>query len=203
MAHIGYNRNTENVMVNTIALLSLFILALLVCLLLVRCIAGIYKAISDQINGYRSQSWPSTTGTIIFADVKRVSDGEGNDLYKPDVRYRYQVNDKQYHSRRITFKLQNPLENMFGRDQRRAAEIVRQYAIGREVTVYYQPNRPKRATLEPGHSSISLMLLQVGFLAGIVFLILLVFAWPASPIASLFYELMEYLGTLIGFEIVA
>jgi hypothetical protein len=32
---------------------------------------------------------------------------------------------------KITFKLQNPLENMFGRDQRKAEEIVRKYAIGR------------------------------------------------------------------------
>lgn len=188
-------------MANTIALLCLFILALLVCMLLVKCIAGIFKAVSDQINGYRSQAWPDTTGKIIFANVKRVSDGEGNDLYKPEVRYRYQVNDKQYQGNRITFKLQNPVENMFGRDQRRAAEIVQQYAIGREVTVYYQPNRPKRATLEPGHSSISLMLLQVGFLAVIVFLILLVFVWPGSPIASFFYEFIEYLGTLVGLNL--
>jgi hypothetical protein len=188
-------------MANTIVLICLVILALLVCMLLFKCIAGIFKAISDQINGYRSQAWPGTTGQIIFADVKHVSDGEGNDLYRPEVRYRYQVNGKQYHNRRITFKLQNPLENMFGRDRRRAAEIVKQYAIGREVTVYYQPNRPKRATLEPGHSSISLLLLQVGFLAGIVFLILLVFAWPGSPIASFFYEFIDYLGTLVGLNL--
>ena len=186
-------------MVNTIGLLMVIILALLVCMLLGHCIAGIYKAISDQINGYRSQAWPDTTGKIIFADVKRVSDGEGGDLYKPDVRYRYQVKGKPYQGRRITFKLQNPLENMFGRDQRRSAEIVKKYAIGREVVVYYQPNRPKRATLEPGQSSSALLLLQVGFLAGIVFLILLVFAWPASPISTFLYEFLEYLGALIGF----
>ena len=181
----------------TFILISIIILALLVCLLFVYCLIGIYKALSDQINGYNSEFWPSTTGKIISAEVKRVSNPEGEDLYKPAVHYKYQVNNKSYQGSRITFKLENPLDHIRGRN-RPAQEVVRQYAIGREVTVYYQPNRPKKATLEPGSRSLFLMLLRVIVLGGLAYLIWLAFASPISPIASFYYELIEYLVAQFG-----
>ena len=185
-------------MIETVGILLILILVILVGLLFVSCIAGIFKAISDQINGYRSEFWPSTTGKVISAEVKRTSDGEGGDLYKPKVRYRYQVDDKPYQSSRITFKLPNPLDNMFGGDQRLAEEAVRRYAIGREVTVYYQPNRPKKAALEPGSSSLFLMLFRVIILAGLAYLIWLAFASSNSPIAPFLYEMADYLVAQFG-----
>jgi hypothetical protein len=94
----------------------------------------------------QSESWPFTEGEIISSHVKSRHGSDGGTSYSAAVRYEYEVDGATYVSRTISFgsKL------YFGRSS--AQDVVAMYPAGEKVTVYYNPNHPKIATLEPGIS---------------------------------------------------
>lgn len=96
--------------------------------------------------GKQSESWPFTEGEVVSSHVKSRHDSDGDISYSAAVRYEYVVDNTTYVSRTISFgrKL------YFGRSS--AEEVVATYPVGEKVTVYYDPDNPKIATLEPGIS---------------------------------------------------
>jgi hypothetical protein len=117
--------------------------------------------------GKQSETWPFTEGEVVSSHVKSRHDSDGDTSYSAAVRYEYEVNGTTYVSRTISFgsKL------YFGRFS--AEEVVATYPVGEKVTVYYDPNHPKIATLEPGISGGSFVVLglsAVFLVAGLWFL---------------------------------
>ncbi|HEX5756924.1 MAG TPA: DUF3592 domain-containing protein [Arenimonas sp.] len=93
-----------------------------------------------------SQSWRSTEGEIIEADVrKQASGGPGNvtRTWGAVVRYRYQVGGRSYVGKRL--KLGGELDT--GSRERAEARLL-PYPPGARVDVYYNPTKPADACLE-------------------------------------------------------
>jgi hypothetical protein len=114
----------------------------------------------------QSESWPYTEGEIISSHVRSKYNTGGRTSYSAAVRYEYEVDGTTYVSCTISFgsKL------YFGRFS--AQEVVATYPVGEKTTVYYNPNNPRIATLEPGISMGSFIVLglsAVFFIVGLSF----------------------------------
>ena len=100
--------------------------------------------LSDLPTMIQSQSWPSTTGTVISRRyVGQQFEEYDGDLYrKVDgyIHYQYAVNDESYTSTAV-----NSIDTLYY-----PSSTIDQYPKGKEVEVYFNPQRPSQAVLEPG-----------------------------------------------------
>ena len=87
-------------------------------------------------------SWPTAPGTITHSEVKAETDSEGTS-YKPDVRYRFVVNNVEYSGEGI--RLFPAAMGMA-----HAEAMVRRYPVGKQVPVRYRPQSPDWSLLEAG-----------------------------------------------------
>jgi hypothetical protein len=115
-----------------------------------------------------SADWPAAPGVITDSSLEFNQDEDG-DSYTPHVAYTYQVNGVSYESYTIKFG-----ENTYS-SERTAQEIIGQYPVGQEVTVFYDPTDPDSAILEPGVSGGSYIVLSVGLLFLAISLFVLLF----------------------------
>jgi hypothetical protein len=146
---------------------------------------GIFLAIGGGIsfwgwnilqNAKASSSWPTAQGNVISSDVSYSSNADGGESYSPEVIYQYTVNDQHYESHTIKFG-----ENSYS-SRRKAEGIASSYPVGKEVTVYYDPQNPERSVLEPGVSGGSYIVLGIGVLFGLIGLV-------AVPLVVIFRQL--------------
>jgi hypothetical protein len=105
-----------------------------------------------------SVSWPTAEGVVSSSEVDHSTDAEGGDSYSPEVTYQYQVDGQNLANNQIKFG-----ENSYS-SRRKAEEIAAAYPVGKQVTVYYEPERPDNAVLEPGVSAGSYIVLGIGVL---------------------------------------
>jgi hypothetical protein len=105
-----------------------------------------------------SESWPTAAGLISSSSVDHSTDAEGGDSYSPEITYQYQVDGQNLANNQIKFG-----ENSYG-SRRKAEEIAANYSIGKQVTVYYEPERPTNAVLEPGVTAGRYLVLGIGLL---------------------------------------
>jgi hypothetical protein len=98
--------------------------------------------------GAATRGWPAAAGRITHSGVGRelTTDGEGgsHELFDAEVRYMYEVDGatlrgEMIHANREPFA-----------SRRRAEGLARRYPEGAEVRVFYDPDDPSRAVLEPG-----------------------------------------------------
>jgi hypothetical protein len=103
--------------------------------------------------GHVSKGWPQTEGSVVESEVtkERVERSRGDSgrpryetRYRPRVRYHYTVERQTYSSERIGFGS----ESM--RDRKVADAIAQKYPAGSQPVVYYSPDDPTTAVLEPG-----------------------------------------------------
>ena len=78
-------------------------------------------------------------------DVTRL---QNEDLYTPRLTYRYRVGSRDYEGTRIDLNRQRSFYR-----QSSANAVLEPYNPEREVTVYYNPDRPADALLRPGVST--------------------------------------------------
>jgi hypothetical protein len=90
-----------------------------------------------------TQSWPSTTGTVLASSIQIQRTGRSRSEI-PAVVYQYQVNGQSYQSHTIRAGEQYFNVRMAGQAQ----ATVARYLIGTTVTVYYNPENPGQAALE-------------------------------------------------------
>lgn len=112
----------------------------------------------------KSQSWPSTPGTVTRSELgtSRGTSGPGrtpNRTFSARIEYRYMVGPKVY--RNNTICIGGELNTSF---RSRAESRLRQYPEGAEVPVFYDPANPARSCLER-RGEIALF----GYLIGSVF----------------------------------
>ncbi|MBI3151553.1 MAG: DUF3592 domain-containing protein [Chloroflexi bacterium] len=104
----------------------------------------LYKR-NQQSMAYRqsTQTWLSTTGTVLMSTVQSKRTGRSRSIY-PVVVYTYVVNGQSYQSQRIKAGEQFLSVRVAGQAQ----ETVNRYPIGATVTVYYNPSNPSESALE-------------------------------------------------------
>ncbi len=92
--------------------------------------------------GNSSRHWPTTEGEVIDsrAEADPTSDSDG---YRPKVRYRYRLNNREYVSDTLTYKAYSTAREV-------VEEMVGRYPAGSHLQVHYHPRHPHRAVLEPG-----------------------------------------------------
>jgi len=109
-------------------------------ILMVSCV--FVATIYGYIQGTTSSRWPTANGTIVSSIVKKTvrPTQEGNKTaYSAQVVYKYPVNNRQYSCDRVSI----------GKSAY-AEATVKKYPTGKAVTVYYNPDKPQEAVLEPG-----------------------------------------------------
>lgn len=99
-----------------------------------------------------SKNWPSVPGVITKSEF-RVWKSDGNTHYEPDIAYSYTVHGKKYSASKITVG-DGALDNNVSKAKRLQAE----YPVDKDVDVYYDPDLPESAVLQPGTKSGDLML---------------------------------------------
>ena len=100
---------------------------------------------NKQSMAYRqsTQTWLSTTGTILMSSVQSSHSGNSHSTY-PVVVYSYVVNGQSYQSQRIRAGDQFLTVRVAGQAQ----ATVARYPIGKSVIVYYDPANPTESALE-------------------------------------------------------
>jgi hypothetical protein len=91
-----------------------------------------------------SEAWPKVEGVVLENAVAAIRDG-GRQLYRPVVRYRYEVAGERYEGSRIKWSA-----GLEFRKYSRARAMLDKYRSGRQVAVHYDPKRPGVAVLQPG-----------------------------------------------------
>ena len=136
----------------------------------------IWYAIKLLLQRRKTRSWAQTSGEILesnIEDAERIfKDPRPGRLsyFYPSVRYSYKVNLVSYES--TVFDNRNkPSEPAYEKNVRNFAE---NYAVGKTVTVFYDPEHPEKAVL---HTNVPIadviMLILVGismFACGLSFL---------------------------------
>jgi len=107
-------------------------------------------------NARASAAWPTADGVVTRSQVSHSTDAEGGDSYQPQVTYKYSANNLSYENDTIKFG-----ENSYS-SRKKADEIAATYPIGKNVTVYYDPEKPDRSVLEPGVSGGSYIVIGIG-----------------------------------------
>lgn len=125
-----------------------------------------------------SAAWPATQGKIVRSWVRTESSWDTDTgttySYFPEVRYEYEVMGQKYEGKNISFG------GSVGSSSRAYAEkVIAQYPADKEVTVYYNPEKPSEAVLERGMRGGTLLLILggvLGLLAACTFLVGLITA---------------------------
>jgi hypothetical protein len=99
------------------------------------------KSVRLYTNAKESLSWPTTEGEVISSKIETYG-GLEKTSHKARVVYKYLVNGTNYSSESVS------LEAIDHDDYFYAAQVVRQYHVGKSVTVYYKPGNPEVALLE-------------------------------------------------------
>ena len=108
------------------------------------------------LRGRKSLSWPSVAGTIETSALSSEADA-----LLPAIKYRYAVAGQTFRST-VEFPSDITPTAEFARS------YVDKYPVGAHVQVYYDPDRPERATLEPGQRRGDWMILALGIVTTIV-----------------------------------
>ena len=115
------------------------VILLLLALATILPVVGLPK----YLRAKKSSQWPSTPGTITYSHIRvvRIRRSRG---YLGDIQYRYRVGATDYVGSRMSF----------ARNHVAAAEAwqnaLAAYPVGKTVPVYYDPQNPASAVLEPG-----------------------------------------------------
>ena len=115
------------------------------------------------VRARRTQQWPSVEGVIEKSNIS----SNVNDLL-PDIEFRYEVENQTYR-RSMEFSRDVTSSQEF------AASYVDKYPAGARVRVYYDPEKPDNATLEPGLGQGDWLVFAIGLgmlVFGILFLLL-------------------------------
>lgn len=104
-----------------------------------------------MLRGMRARNWPFVEGAVIATQPN--SQGISRNF-----QYRYCVDGMEYLGARRSFYDYNSI------DGQRAYRVLARYAPGSIVQVYYHPDNPEDAVLEPGANIVPFLFLALGLL---------------------------------------
>ena len=91
-----------------------------------------------------SLDWPSTDGKVVRSQVVNKGGERGGGLtFLPDIEYQYQVKARRYKGKNVFLSY-----DVATGDRSRAEQRCAQYPVGREISVYYNPDNPADSCLE-------------------------------------------------------
>ncbi|MEH2511961.1 hypothetical protein V1291_003315 [Nitrobacteraceae bacterium AZCC 1564] len=101
-----------------------------------------------------SMRWPTVLGKItevgVVAEERHEDDDDGRTrittVYRSDVQYAYAVGGREFHSNKWNWGW-----TAFYPDEASARAPVAEYTVGASVPVFYNPQNPEEAILEPGN----------------------------------------------------
>ena len=92
-----------------------------------------------------SLSWPTVEGLIISSEVYEGCCGEYSEGWWPEVSYGYSVGETAYVSDKVEILDVGDSSTSYF-----AQQVILRYPVGKQVMVYYNPEDPSMAVLEPG-----------------------------------------------------
>ena len=121
--------------------------------MLLCAVPAIYSTTSAMIEAWSSRDWPTIEGTVSsFKAVERESA-----KWKVTVRYQYVVEGQTYISSRV--RASDRTVSTATKD-----EMQNQYGQGQIAKVFYSPNDPQQAFLEPGPSTNTIVFLALSWI---------------------------------------
>lgn len=152
--------------------LVFLVLGLVLCLVIGKPTVDMAKA---------SKSWPTTDGEVIESRVKRVkSNRRKGDSYQVEIIFEYEVEGQRWTSNRPWFG-----SDIATNDPNMVQGFVNECPKGKDVTVYYDPENPAEAVLQPGASISSYFMMIFGAvfaLVGAVIFLVAVFAGQRNKV---------------------
>jgi Protein of unknown function (DUF3592) len=136
------------VLITIIASGAGILISCMVSLIPILIIGGIIWYVLDQRKKARavkqaSRDWPSSPGKIVKSRVE-LSTGRDIATVEPYIQYEYQVGGRQYQCDQI-----HSGDKIFESiSKEETYDLVDRYPVGRDVTVYYNPENPAEAALE-------------------------------------------------------
>lgn len=114
------------------------------------------------------ESWPSAEGIIESATVTSSTDDDGT-TYSPQVTFSYSVNDQRYTGDKVTY-WSNHYDSFS-----EAQAVINRYPVRTEKPVYYDPDKPSRAVLDPTRQTTNMFIMMaVGGLFAVVGLVIVI-----------------------------
>jgi len=107
---------------------------------------ALYQTNRGRRQADESQGWANTFGSIVESRLDQstnYSEDGPTVSYSPLVRYTYSVIGQPFTGEKITFGLTEAHSR-----SSKAQEVLNRYPLGKQVTVYYDPNDPSQAILE-------------------------------------------------------
>lgn len=109
----------------------------------------VWASFAGYRRGVRSEGWPMAAGRVVESRVVEETTWRGTGLgwhveKASYVRYAFEVGGTTYRSSKIDYDGMHPA---FGE------QLSREYPVGREVRVFYDPEAPDDAVLFPGRPS--------------------------------------------------
>lgn len=110
--------------------------------------------------GRLAETWLSTSGQIVSAEIKESSSPDGGKQFYPRVTYSYRINEIAYTSSKMS------LAGRSYDSQQEAAKALRRYPVRSSVTVWFNPHDFTDALIERDRkpSRAILVLLFVGLM---------------------------------------
>ncbi len=105
-----------------------------------------------------SKAWPTIQGTVNSSILNIKKNNEGKIMYSPNVQYTYSVDGKVYHGTNI--RMVDGSTNI----KQSVKKQLEKYKAGTSVEVFYDPEFPNSAVLEPGAGLLFGMLLKLPLL---------------------------------------
>lgn len=108
-----------------------------------------------------SESWPTSTGVITYSDVNQTVD-DGTTMYSAEINYQFNVENKSFTGNKISLASGGTSTSSL----REIKKDLQKYPIGKEVTVYYDPELPNNAVLIPGANTYTKIIKYVPYVFG-------------------------------------
>ena len=115
---------------------------IVICVMLFSGLGIIVANFRNHYKAQRAIGWPGVTGKVLESFVNK-EDG----MYKPEIRYEYRAYG-EYHIADC-WRLGATASSWGKASSKRA---VAKYPAGASVTVFFNPERPREAVLEPGQT---------------------------------------------------
>jgi hypothetical protein len=94
-----------------------------------------------------SKEWLTTGGKIIHSTIYNYREtNEANSTYRPDIAFEYGVDGEKFISDRLYYGV----KIMSSGNWAKSRKLIEKYPVDKEIIVFYNPNNPKEAVIEPG-----------------------------------------------------
>ena len=125
---------------------SLFLLGFTVFIILISLggLIALYFYRRSSQTARSSNNWPSVVGEIVSSFIGEQQTRD-HVFHEPIITYSYNVGGRDYQAKRVVIGQWAHAGNLAWTEQK-----VQKYRPGKSVTVYYNPNSPEMAVLEPG-----------------------------------------------------